>query len=98
MENHMVNTNKATTRTVEIALEVSDGLEILARDTKRSKSYLAGAAIADYVERNGRQIARIKAALDDATSGTPGISHERMEEWMDSWDTDHELPPPEPQS
>ena len=47
--------------TVRLPPEVSDKLEALARDTKRSKSYLAGEAIASYVEMNAWQVARIKA-------------------------------------
>jgi len=86
---------KTTTMTVRVSPEVSGKLEALARDTKRSKAYLAGEAIADFVERNSWQVARIKAALEDAQSGSPGIPQERVEEWMDSWDTDRELPRPE---
>ncbi len=95
MENQELNMGKTTTMTVRVSPEVSEGLEALARDTKRSKAYLAGEAITDFVERNAWQVARIKAALEDAKSGGPGIPHERVEEWMDSLDTDHELPRPE---
>ena len=38
--------------TVRLTPEVSEKLEALARDTKRSKSYLASEAIASYVDRN----------------------------------------------
>lgn len=89
---------KSTTMTVRIAPELSEQLDALARDTKRSKAFLAGEAIADYVTRNAWQIARIKSALDDAKSGAPGIPHEDMERWVDSWGTDAELSPPEPRS
>lgn len=82
--------------TVQIPPEINDKLDALARDTKRTKAYLAGEAIAEFVERNAWQVARISAAFDDAKSGSPGIPHEEMERWMDSWDTDDEAPPPEP--
>ena len=49
--------------TVRIPPEISDKLAVLSRDTKRSKAYLAGEAIASYVERNAWQVARIKASL-----------------------------------
>ncbi len=81
--------------TVRVSLEISERLGALARDTKRSKAYLAAEAIADFVERNSWQVARIKAALEDARSGRPGIPHEQVEEWIDSWDTAQELPRPE---
>ena len=87
---------KSTVMTVRIAPELSEKLNALARDTKRSKAFLASEAIASYVERNAWQIAHIKAGLAEAQRGDPGIPHEEIERWMDSWDTDHELPPPEP--
>ena len=87
---------KSTTMTVRIPLEVSSKLDGLARDTKRSKAYLAGEAITSYVERNAWQVARIKDSLKDAKSGTPGIPHAEMERWVESWGSDTELPPPEP--
>jgi predicted transcriptional regulator len=86
---------KAMTLTVRISPEVSEKLESLAHETKHSKARLAGEAIAEFVGRNAWQVARINAALKDARSGRPGIPHERVEEWMDSWDTEHELARPE---
>ena len=74
--------------------EVSEKLEALARDTKRSKSYLASEAIASYVERNAWQIEEIGRGLEEARSGTPGVPHEEVERWVRSWDTDHERPRP----
>lgn len=81
--------------TVPASPQVSERLAAPARDTKRSKAYLASAAIADFVERNAWQVARITAALEDARSGRPGITHEQIEAWMASWDTDKKLPRPE---
>ena len=95
METENPNMAKSTTMTVRIPLEVSDKLEVLARDTKRTKAYLAGEAIASYVERNAWQVARIKASLDDAKSGSPGVPHAAVEDWVKSWDTEDELPRPE---
>jgi predicted transcriptional regulator len=95
MEDRELEMPKTTTMTVRVPPEVSERLEALARDTKRSKAYLAGEAIADFVERNAWQVARIKAALEDAQSGSPGIPQAQVEEWMDSWDTNRELPRPE---
>ena len=96
MKSQGSNTNKTTAITVQITPEVSGRLEALARDTKRSKTYLAGEAIADFVKRNAWQVARIKESLEDAKSGTPGIPHSEMERWVRSWGTENELPPPEP--
>ena len=87
---------KSTTMTVRIPPKIGEKLDELARDTNRTKAYLAGEAIAEFVERNAWQVAHVKAALEDANSGSPGIPHEDIERWMDSWDTAEELPPPEP--
>ena len=78
---------KSTTMTVRLTPELSDKLEALARDTKRSKSHLAGEAIASYVEMNAWQVARIKAALAEARSGVPGVPHEEVVRWVESWGT-----------
>lgn len=98
MVNKPLNDSRSTTMTVRISPETSDRLEALARDTKRSKTYLAGEAITNFVEQNAWQIAHIKAALEEAESGVSGISQVDMERWTNSWDTDHELPPPEPKT
>jgi len=44
------------------------------------------------------QIAHIKEALAEDEAGAPGVPHEEVMRWMDSWGTDHELPRPEPQT
>ena len=82
--------------TVRIAPGLADKLDALARDTNRSQASLAREAIAAYVERETWQVAHIKAGLAEAQRGDLGIPHEDMVRWMESWDTDHELPPPEP--
>ena len=87
---------KTTTMTVRLTPELSDKLEALARDTKRSKSYLAGEAIASYVEINAWQVARIKEALAEARSGAPGVPHHEVVPWLQSWGTENELPRPKP--
>ena len=87
---------KSAMMTVRLTPEVSEKLEALARDTKRSKAYLASEAIASYVDRNAWQIEEIKKGLAEARSGTPGVPHEEVEEWVRSWDTEHERPRPKP--
>jgi RHH-type transcriptional regulator, rel operon repressor / antitoxin RelB len=87
---------KSTTMTVRLKPEVSEKLEALARDTKRSKAYLASEAITSYVDLNAWQVAHIKAALEEARSGAPGVPHEEVVNWVNSWGTDNQLPRPEP--
>jgi predicted transcriptional regulator len=94
METEQADMAKSAMMTVRLTPELSEKLEALARDTKRSKSYLASEAIASYVDRNTWQIEEIKRGLEEARSGTPGVPHEEVEKWVRSWGTDHELPRP----
>jgi len=87
---------KSTTMTVRLKPEVSERLEMLARDTHRSKAYLASDVIEAYVELNSWQVAHIKRALEEDESSVPGVPHEEIVSWMESWGTDRELPPPKP--
>ena len=87
---------KTTTMTVRLTPELSDKLEALAHHTKRSKSYLAGEAIASYVEINAWQVARINAALAETRSGAPGVPHAEVVGWVESWDTKNERRKPKP--
>jgi predicted transcriptional regulator len=88
METEQADMAKSAMMTVRLTPELSEKLEALARDTKRSKSYLASEAIASYVDRNAWQI------QEEAQSGTPGVPHEDVEKWVRSWGTDHEVPRP----
>ena len=87
---------KTATMTVRLTPELSDKLEALARDTNRSKSYLASEAIASFVEVNSWQVGRIKKALAEARSGAPGVPHDEVVRWVQSWDTDNQRRWPKP--
>jgi predicted transcriptional regulator len=96
MQLEQMDMAKSAMMTVRLTPETSEKLETLARDTKRSKSYLASEAIASYLDQNAWQVARIKEALAEAKSGAPGVPHEEVVKWMESWGTDHELSRPTP--
>lgn len=89
---------KSTMMTVRLKPEVKDKLDALARETKRSKSTLAGEAIETYVNHSAWQMEHVKAALAEDEAGGQGVPHEEVVRWMDSWGTDNELPRPEPKS
>jgi predicted transcriptional regulator len=89
---------KSKIMTVRLTPAINKKLDALARDTKRSKSYLASEAIASFVDLNAWQVAHIKEALDDVRAGSPGASHQEVVDWMESWGTNHELPRPVPRS
>lgn len=49
--------------------ELTDQLDLLASATGRTKSFLAGQAIRDYIERESWQITEISQAISEADSG-----------------------------
>jgi predicted transcriptional regulator len=59
----------STTLTVRISPQVKKRLGRLAVETKRTKSYLAGEAIADFVERESTAVEGIKRGLEDVRAG-----------------------------
>jgi predicted transcriptional regulator len=88
--------SKNATITLRLPPELDEKLAALARDRKRSKSDLASEAIAAFVDVDAWQVAYIKESLDEARSGAPGVLHEDVVRWVESWDTGHELPRPKP--
>ena len=72
-------------------------LQALAKSSKRSEAHLAKTAIEAFVEIHAWQVREIELALEETRRGVAGVSHERMVEWLNSWGSDHELPPPEPE-
>jgi predicted transcriptional regulator len=82
--------------TVRLRPEVREKLDALAREEKRSLSQVAAEAIEAYVDLDAWQVAHIKAALAEDERDGVGVPHEEVVRWMESWGTDHELPPPLP--
>jgi predicted transcriptional regulator len=80
--------------TVRLSPELDEKLAALARDRKRSKSDLASEAIAVFVDVDAWQVAHIEESVNEARSGAPGVLHEDVVRWVESWDTQHELPRP----
>ena len=59
----------SSTLTVRLPSKVKDQLGRLAKQTNRTKSYLAGDAIADYVRRELEIVEGIKRGLEDMKAG-----------------------------
>lgn len=55
--------------TVRISSAAKAKLELLAKDTKRSKSFLAAEAISRFIEEEAQIIEGIRAGLEDAKAG-----------------------------
>ncbi len=83
----------STTFTVRVEPAVKKRLEKLAKNTGRSRSFLAAEAIAEYLSVNEWQVAGIKSAIASLDRGK-GIAHQQVKEWVGSWGSDSERPAP----
>lgn len=66
-----------TTITVRVSTELRDRLEAIAKETRRSKSFLSNEAIERYVESEEEFIESIRQAEKDIDEGR-GIPHEEV--------------------
>lgn len=86
---------KTTTLTVRVDQSTKDRLDAAAKETQRSKSFLAAQAIEEYLAVQEWQKARVREALSSAERGEV-IAHQDVMKWIDSWGADEELPKPKP--
>jgi len=87
----MSTTPKTTTFSVRVDGSIKKRLEKLAKNTGRSRAFLAAQAIHEYLDVNEWQVARIKQAIASLDAGR-GISHEQVMDWVASWGTRNERP------
>jgi len=83
----------STTFTVRLDSVVKKRLEKLAKNTGRSRSFLAAEAIGEFVDVNEWQIAGIRRALASIDRGE-GVAHEQVKQWVRSWNGRKERPAP----
>jgi RHH-type rel operon transcriptional repressor/antitoxin RelB len=83
----------STTVSVRIDAVNKKRLEKLSKSTGRSRSFLAAEAINEYLDLNEWQVAGIQKAMASLDRGE-GIPHERVKEWVGSWNTKKERPVP----
>jgi RHH-type rel operon transcriptional repressor/antitoxin RelB len=84
----IANLNNALSR------QLKDRLERLAESTKRSKSYLAAEAIAEYVDGNAWQVEEIRKAVQKADAGGPFVSEEDAARYLDALARGEDPKPP----
>ena len=84
----------STPFSIRIEDEVRDKLEKICTLTERSKAYITSKAIEEYVELNSWKVEALKQAKKEAAKGE-FISHDAMGEWINSLNTESELPTPE---
>lgn len=70
----------STTMTIRISADLKEKLHQLAQDTRRSNSFLAGEALAAYVERELQIVRGIQEGLADVQSGDLVPHEEAMAE------------------
>ena len=89
--------SETTTITVRLDASLKAKLETLAKNTQRSKSWLAAAAIAAYVEQEAWQIQAIEVAIQEADlPETEWIDHDNVSAWLQTWGTEDETTAPCP--
>jgi predicted transcriptional regulator len=74
---------------------IKSRLEKEAQRDDRSAGYLAQKAIENFLDERDFFYREMDAATAEANKGV-FISESAMHRWMASWDTDNELPQPEP--
>ena len=79
--------------TFRIDKELKKSLDLEAQVEDRSASYLASKAIKLMLEQQEEKRLAVKRAVSEADKGV-FVSQEAVNEWMDSWDTENELPKP----
>jgi RHH-type rel operon transcriptional repressor/antitoxin RelB len=82
-----------TTLSVRLDVETKKRLEMLAKRSRRSKSFLAAEAIAAFVETENWQLNEIQAGLEELDKGE-GVEHADVAAWLRSWGKTRERKPP----
>lgn len=85
----------SATLTIRLPKEDLDRLELLAHDTRRSRSFLAAEAIGEYLKYREWKLQAIKKGIKSADRGEL-IPNDKVAAWLDSWGTNSELPVPQP--
>jgi predicted transcriptional regulator len=70
----------STTMTIRVRPDVKEKLDRIAADTRRSKSFLAGEAVAAYVDRELEIVEGIKRGMADAEASRVVPHDEAMAE------------------
>ncbi|OGW25255.1 MAG: hypothetical protein A2X59_03330 [Nitrospirae bacterium GWC2_42_7] len=85
----------STTMTIRIDEKTKKKLDNLSKATERTKSFIIGNAIKDFLELNEWQVQAIKNTIKKADKpDAKFIGHEEVVQWLDSWGKKDELEPP----
>lgn len=86
----------STTFSIRLPPETKRELEEYARASKRSSAFIAKEAIEAHLAERRAYLAAIDEAVSEADETGKFVSWDATKRWMDSWGTDDELLPPEP--
>lgn len=90
-----IRNKPAITLSVRISPALRDQLENLSEVTRRTKSFLAVEAIESYLAVHSWQAKAIGKSLAKADSKKAKfVSHSKVVDWLNSWDTKDEKEPP----
>jgi len=84
-------------KTVSIRLEDETLIDLdkLSKITERSKAWLMGKAVEQYIENESWQIKAIEQTLSKVKNGKGKFaSHESVSQWLESWGSETENTPP----
>lgn len=80
---------------VTFSPDISERLDAVAESEDLSANHVASKVIEAFLDARDAKAAAIRVAIKEADSGV-FVSQEAVHRWMESWDTDNELPIPEP--
>ena len=82
------------TLTIRLPKAYLEKLSAVAARTGRSKSSLAGEALAAYLGLQEWQVAAISEGVEAADAGATPVEHSDVASWLRSWGTEDEMPRP----
>jgi len=93
-EHDLSNATDTVSLTVELPRELVERLKALVDRTTWDASAYVREALEGYIPHEERELAITEAAIAEMESGEPGIPHEKVVAWMESWGKPDELPFP----
>ncbi len=83
---------------IRLQPDIEKPLEEAIKRSQRSKNWLINQAIREFLEREMRDRQRWQETLEALDSANQGkvIDGDTVHQWLQSWGTDDELPPPKP--
>ncbi len=83
----------STTITIRVERLVKEQLEVTAKRMKRSKSFVAAAAIEEYLAVQEWQVEGVTKAIAAIDAGKR-VAHSDVVDWVKSWGSEGELKKP----